>query len=71
MMFPLRRCQPFPIKDRETFTLRVLAELDEEIGQVKREIRNLRIAGFHHKANKKEKFLRFLEERRAELVRSE
>lgn len=45
----------------------VLDELEETIDEAKKEISNLRIAGLHHKAEKKQKALRFYWELYSEL----
>lgn len=45
----------------------VLDELEETIDKTKREITNLRIKGLHHKAEKKQKALRFYWELWSEL----
>lgn len=45
----------------------VLDELEETINKTKKEITNLRIKGLHHKAEKKQKALRFFWELWSEL----
>jgi len=59
---PLRRCQP-----NKPPLLYVLEDLEREIKDTKREIANLRIAGFHAEAERKSRSLRFFWELWSEL----
>jgi len=67
MCSPWRRCQPERGSNPCQLPYYVLEDLEREIKDTKREIANLRIAGFHAKAERKSRSLRFFWELWSEL----